>query len=215
VKRELSDRVTLFEETSDAYFERERPLEPLGGAPVSLAFIVGMHLAEYALRDFMNIERHADWTSVIVVHDVLPRRVVETARDRTTQGWTGDVYKLVGILARHRPDLIALRVGADPTGLLLVLGLDPSSDVLSERNDEIQAQIVVPDPQDVPAEILGRRRVLDPEQVLQASFWSVLRDARERDLPRSEGIARLRRAVRKDFGRRHAPTVRRLVPTLR
>jgi hypothetical protein len=35
--RELSDRVALFEETSDAYFERERPLEPFGGAPAALA----------------------------------------------------------------------------------------------------------------------------------------------------------------------------------
>jgi hypothetical protein len=73
----------------------------------------------------------------------------------------------------------------------------------------------VPDPQEVPADILERRRVLDPEAVLSASFWSLLREARECDLPRSEGLPRLRRAVRKDFGRRHLRPVRRLIPAQR
>jgi hypothetical protein len=94
---------------------------------VSLAFIDGMHLAEYALRDFINVERHAHWTSVVVFDDILPRSPSEAGRNRTAKEWTDDVYKVVEIFSHHRPDLILLRVSAQPTGLLLVLGLDPAS----------------------------------------------------------------------------------------
>ena len=31
-----------------------------------------MHLSEFALRDFVNVERHADWTAAIVFDDILP-----------------------------------------------------------------------------------------------------------------------------------------------
>src|SRR4051794_35284822 len=127
----------LFRETSDAYFARENPRAPFDGEPISFAFIDGMHLVEFALRDFMNVERHAHWSSVVVFDDILPRRLVETNRDRSTYGWTGDVYKILGILAEHRRDLICLRVGTVPTGLLIVLALDPANRVLSERYEGI------------------------------------------------------------------------------
>ena len=82
---------------------------------------------------------------------MLPRDVTEAARDRRTRAWTGDVYKLLGILGRHRPDLICLRVDTEPTGLLLVLGLDPGSDDPDDRYDEILERDLVADPQPVPA----------------------------------------------------------------
>jgi len=202
----------LFRETSDQYFARERPLDPFGGRPISMAFIDGMHLAEFALRDFINVERHADWSSVVVFDDILPRDRMEAARDRSTRAWTGDVYKIVPILQRHRPDLICLRVRTRPTGLLLVLGLDPGSGTLAERYDHIARRAVVPDPQKVPGSVLKRRGVLEPSAVLSASVWSVLRDAHGSGLPRDEGMRRLRRAVRSDFGRLSAHSPRRLLP---
>lgn len=195
----------LFRETSDEYFARPDPLAPFGGEAISLAFIDGMHLAEFALRDFMNVERHAHWTSLVVFDDVLPRRPVEAARDRSTRAWTGDVYKLPGLLARHRPDLICLRVRTLPTGLLLVMTLDPRNRVLRERYEQIIGEVVVPDPQDVPDDVLQRHGTLDPGAVLSASFWSVLRESRETGVPPNEGIPRLRRAIRRDFGGRVVP----------
>ena len=65
---------------------RGRPLfaHHRGGTTLDLAFIDGMHLFEYALRDFINVERFADWSSVIVFDDMLPRNVDEAARDRHT-----------------------------------------------------------------------------------------------------------------------------------
>src|SRR3954469_15908734 len=188
LKVELGDNVTLLRETSDEYFARPKPLKPLGGKRPDMAFIDGMHLAEFALRDFIGVERLSPWTGVIVFDDILPRSVEEAARDRRTRAWTGDVYKILAILARHRPDLICLRVGADPTGLLVVLGLDPGSSVLRARYDAILEEAVVPDPQAVPADVLQRRGVLDPERVLDSRVWPVLRDLRDAEAPRRTGL---------------------------
>jgi methyltransferase family protein len=201
LKPNVETDAALFRETSDDYFARDDPLAPFGGRPVSLAFIDGMHLIEFALRDFMNIERHSDWSSVVLFDDIFPRRPVEAARDRSTLGWTGDVYKIVDILREYRRDLICLRVGTKPTGLLLVMALDPSSDVLGERYPEIVSSVALPDPQDVPADVLGRRGALDPAAVLSGSFWSVLRQARAAGVNREQGLRQLRRAIRRDFGR--------------
>jgi len=210
---ELGPEVTLFRETSDEYFERSDPLAPLAGRPVDLAFIDGMHLAEFALRDFANVERNARWTSVAVFDDILPRTSEEAARDRRTVTWTGDVFKLLGILDRHRPDLLCLRVGTEPTGLLLVLGMDPGSRALDRRYDEIVAEVVVPDPQVLPVDVSERHRVLDPTAVLASSAWQLLREARDRQEPRAAGLRALRRTVRRDLGRVGPGPLRRLLAT--
>lgn len=205
------DGTALFRETSDEYFDRADPLAPFGGRPVALAFIDGMHLVEYALRDFVNVERHAAWTSVVVFDDIYPRNVEMAARRRKTRAWTGDVFRMLGILARHRPDLICLRVDTRPTGLLLVIGLDPGSSVLDERYDEIVLASVRPDPQPLPPAVLERRDALAPEAVLSASFWSLLREARDRGTSRRAGRRELRRRVRRELG----PPVRRRPALLR
>ena len=52
------------------------PARPVGTdrrAAVRLAFIDGMHLFEFALRDFINTERHCSPKAVIVFDDILPR----------------------------------------------------------------------------------------------------------------------------------------------
>ena len=129
-----------------------------------------------------------------MIDDILPRNRDEAARARLTRAWTGDVYKLLGVFEQHRPDLITLRVGADPTGVLLVLNPDPASTALNARYDEISEAIVTPDPQEVPDAILQREDVLDPEQVLKASFWKTLND--EKASP-----DKLRKAVKRSFGK--------------
>lgn len=197
---ELRDDVQLFRETSDEYFDRHDPLKPISGRRVAFSFIDGMHLAEFVVRDFANVERVADWTSVIVFDDILPRTTEEAARDRRTREWTGDVYKVLGVLERHRPDLVILRVDTEPTGLGVVLGLDPVDRTLRERYDAIVAESVTPDPQDVPAPVLERAGAVDPQRVLDSGVWDLLRDAREQGTTRRRGIHAVRRAIRKDLG---------------
>ena len=41
--------------------------------------------------------------------------------------------------------------------------------------------------------------MVDPEAGLAASFWSALRDARERGVPREEGLPAVRAAIASDF----------------
>ncbi len=176
---EIHCDVQLVRATSDDFFLRDNPFEHFGGTPVDLAFIDGMHLFEFALRDFINVERYMDWTSVVVFDDVLPREIEEAARHRRTRAWTGDVYKILPVLQRYRTDLTTIILDTEPTGTLVVLGADPGNTVLAEQYDEILHDYVVDDPQQVPADILERRCALDPGTVVDAPFWSALRAARD------------------------------------
>lgn len=200
--RQLAERTRLYKQTSDDFFARPKPLRHFNKHKVSLSFIDGLHQSEFALRDFINVERLSRWRTVVVFDDVLPRDAEMAARDRETRAWTGDIYKLTDVLAAHRPDLTLLRIDTEPTGLLLVLGLDPHSVVLADGYEQIAAQLITSDPQQVPDEVLERRDALDPHEVLDAGFWSYLRHSRGEPIERADGVRDLRKAVRKDFGRR-------------
>jgi len=159
---------------------------------IDLALIDGMHLFEFALRDFMNVERHSEWWSVIVFDDMLPRSVDEAARDRHAREWAGGVFKVVPVLARYRPDLVVVPVDTAPTGVLVVLGADPGNTVLRERYEAIVAEWVVPDPQVIPAATLARRGAFDPEALLGSGLWPELVRARLEATPRHQGCELVR-----------------------
>jgi methyltransferase family protein len=181
IDSELNAEVHLFRTTSDEYFSRPEPLAPVGGLPFDLAFIDGMHLFEFALRDFIHAERHSSADGVIIFDDVLPRTADEAARDRFTNAWTGDIYPILPVLAKYRPEVLAVAVDTRPTGLLMVFGLDPTSTVLSDHYDEIMAEFRSPDPQPVPQAILDRTFVQAPERVLESGLLDLVSEARGGD----------------------------------
>jgi hypothetical protein len=216
INRALRCDLHLIRSTSDDFFAHRDPIRHLrsgrnplrnlargrpmfdwyrGGTRLDLVFVDGMHLFEYALRDFVNTERFADWWSVIVFDDVLPRNVDEAARDRHTTDWTGDVYKLIPTLGRYRPDLFAIQVDTQPTGLLVVLGADPGNRALREHYDEIVADGIVDDPQPVPSWVLNRDATVAPETLLASPLWADLVSGRQwrrgRDAGRKQIRARL------------------------
>lgn len=125
----------FFQQTSDEFFG-SGVLEGMGWVP-DLAFIDGMHLYEYALRDFMNCERAMTTGGVICLHDVVPFNHAMTTRDlaylETGKPWTGDVWKVMAILAEYRPDLRIELLSAHKTGLGVVSGLDPENDDLQRK----------------------------------------------------------------------------------
>jgi spore maturation protein CgeB len=127
--------------TSDAFFASGL-LEKLG-VKIDLAFLDGMHLFEYLLRDFINTEQHMSPDGAILMHDCVPFSQAGAKREwdrRETRSWTGDVWKLLPILQEYRPDLTVRTFDTPPSGLVVVSGLDPESRVLSDKMDEILAR---------------------------------------------------------------------------
>lgn len=122
--------------TSDDFFADPELVALLGG-PIDLAFVDGLHLHEQTLRDVANVERHSHPDGIIMIHDCLPIDARTAARDRTTVVWSGDVWKVVVALRRHRPDLTVTTVDVAPTGLAIVSGLDPTDTILHDDYDAI------------------------------------------------------------------------------
>lgn len=126
----------LFFETSDDFFANRDVRSILHGQPIDLAFIDGMHLFEYALRDFRNIERNAAPGSVVLIHDCLPPSAEMATRDRNTAMWTGDTWKTICCLIDLRPDLEVSTIAVKGSGLGIIRHLDPENRVLFDRYDE-------------------------------------------------------------------------------
>jgi hypothetical protein len=134
--------VHLYQVPSDEFFSTY-DTNILGG-DIDLAFLDGMHTFEYLLRDFYNTERLCNERSLIVMHDCLPLNEEMTHRNfnqslaigmNTTHPlyWTGDVWKIIPILKKYRPDLKLVFLDAPPTGLVCVTNLDKTSNVLSKN----------------------------------------------------------------------------------
>lgn len=131
---------TIVAATSDDFFADPSMVDLIGG-PIDLAFVDGLHLHEQTLRDFANVERHSSPDGVVMIHDCLPIDAKTASRDRTTVVWSGDVWKVVVALRRHRPDLHVTTVDVEPTGLAIVSGLDPDNSVLIDKYDQIVAEL--------------------------------------------------------------------------
>lgn len=140
--RALRPNERLFRETSDAFFAARDLAAEIGGRPLDLAFIDGLHLFEYALRDFIHVERHSAPHTVVLLHDCYPLDEPTAARERATRHWSGDVWKLVLCLKKYRPDLAVHTLSALPTGLAVVRGLDRGSRLLAERFDALCREYV-------------------------------------------------------------------------
>jgi hypothetical protein len=140
LRRPLRADDQFFEMTSDVFFESYRVSELVRG-PIDLAFIDGMHLAEYALRDFINIEANMPPSGAILIDDVLPGKADYAGRQPETRFWTGDVYKLIRILLAMRPDLRIDVFSVPVKGLALVRNLDPGSGVLRDAYPKLEQDI--------------------------------------------------------------------------
>jgi hypothetical protein len=134
----------LFQQSSDRFFA-ERDAASLLGGPIDIALIDGMHLFEVALRDFINVERYCQKNSLIILHDCLPPHIDLTVRNpghRDPAGpypgaWAGDVWKLLPMLSKHRPELSVTCLDCAPTGLVVVTNLDPQNGVLPQAYEDI------------------------------------------------------------------------------
>ena len=145
ITERLAPGTSIHATTSDEYFAVHDVRAEFGGLPIDLAFIDGMHQFEFALRDFINIEKHCTSRSTILIHDCYPlsRRTAE--RERRTTFWSGDIWRLILILRKYRPDLSVKVIGTAPTGLGVVRRLDPGSSVLQQNYEEIVGEYLAVD----------------------------------------------------------------------
>jgi len=130
----------VFQATSDDFFANG--FLARNDIRLSLAFLDGMHLFEFLLRDFLNTEAAMDPNGAIMLHDCVPYGQKMTRRDLDNLpdgAWTGDVWKLIPILQKWRPELTITVLDCQPTGLVCVSGLDPKNRVLADNYDRIVA----------------------------------------------------------------------------
>ena len=159
---------------SDTFFA-EHDLKALFGRPTDLAFLDGMHWFEFLLRDFANTEKSCAGNSIVVLHDCIPSDVYMARRDhddtearmkgRDPDAWAGDVWKVVAILQKYRPDLRIHAFDAPPTGLILVTGLNPESRILDELYFDIMEEFAALDLQQ-----LGIQSYIDSLNVKPAAM---------------------------------------------
>jgi hypothetical protein len=187
LKHELSENHHLSLMLSNDFFRSESAQHDL--PPLDLSFIDGMHRLENVLMDFMNIERHCHAASVVIIDDIYPNHVLQAARTRVTRHWTGDVWRIIPVLRSQRPDLLLVPIDTEPTGSLVVLGLDPANNALWEKfNVTVAWALEYPD--DPPLEIIERHRSFDPRDPIVRRLFRSIRKSREQGTP--PDIERLR-----------------------
>lgn len=139
---QLPEQHLVMTATSDDYFASHLADEHFQAAPFDLAFIDGMHWFEYALRDFINLERYSHPDSVVLIHDVYPINEITARRERVADFWSGDVWKVILCLQAYRPDLSISILPCPPTGLGVIRGLNAENQVLADQLPEIIKQFM-------------------------------------------------------------------------
>ena len=189
LREPLAPTTQVVTATSDDFFDLQA--DTLLDAPIDLSFIDGMHLFEYALRDWMQVERRADPAGLVVIDDVFPNHPRQALRERATRVWTGDVWKLYACLEAVRPDLFLLPLDTRPTGLLLIAGLDPGNRVLWERYNPVVKEYRDRIGAEPPPEVIERQGALAPDDALVSDLLGLLRRLRDA----GAGVAAVRAAL--------------------
>lgn len=138
----------LFQTGSDQFFAEQNP-EALFGGKINFAFLDGLHFFEFLLRDFINTEKYCVRNSVVAMHDCLPidhdmtsRPPIPIAENPSPypEWWTGDVWKIIPVLRKYRPELQVVCLDAPPTGLVLCTNMQPPSSMLADAYFDILAE---------------------------------------------------------------------------
>jgi len=189
---DLPATTRVVKQTSDDFFDAKS--DAILKAKPDLVFIDGMHIIDYVLRDFMNVERIAGPNTVVVVDDVLPNQAEQASRTRETRVWTGDVWKLIHILGKYRPDLFCVQLDTAPTGLIMITGLKPPNEILWRSYNPILREAVhtLDTP---PPEILNRTKAIDPSGEKIDAVLDLIKSSKHKGIALREQTHNLRRLL--------------------
>lgn len=145
-------RVSLVQCTSDEFFA-DTDARAIIGSDLDLVFLDGFHNFEFLLRDLMNTEALSHRSTLVALHDCLPlnefmidrNEIAAVERGQSSSypnAWTGDVWKVIPILQKYRPDLNLICVDAAPTGLVFVTNLSSASTTLRDNYLDIVAAFI-------------------------------------------------------------------------
>ena len=131
------ENARLYNMTSDYFFENIDLLSLFDEVRLDMAFIDGLHVFDFALRDFINVERYCHHNSIVLFHDTYPLERMSTCRKSIVPFYIGDVWKILPCLRKYRPDLKINTIPTRPSGLTVVRNLDPNSRILIDNLKEI------------------------------------------------------------------------------
>jgi len=137
----------MYQMTSDDFFAKHSPSTILNSL-IDVAFLDGMHLYEFALRDFINIEKYCHKDSYIILHDCIPPNFEMTNREGKPamlnpayeNYWTGDVWKTMSVISENRPDLKIAYIDCPPSGLVVITNCNSSSTLLADNYDTLVSE---------------------------------------------------------------------------
>lgn len=124
--------------TSDDFFASRTSAVGLSPGDIDLAYIDGMHLFEFALRDFLNVERYCRPDSVVVLDDCVPRNARMAQRERETVAWAGDVWKVLLVLREIDPNLNMVLLDVEPAGMAVITGANPNRNLTHHEIETLQ-----------------------------------------------------------------------------
>ena len=149
---EIRAQARLFPIPSDDFFVRYNLFEELRHDRLDVVFIDGLHLFEQVLKDFVNVEKYANENTVVLIHDCYPVSELTAERNRSTNFWTGDVWKIIPCLRRERPDLKVNVIPCRPSGLGIITGLDSDCSHLADNLEDLMASYAAIKYLDIPQE---------------------------------------------------------------
>jgi len=138
----FNKNIKMFHIESDDFFKNYDVCKEFENKKIDVALIDGMHLFDYVLRDFINVEKNCHKNSIILLHDTIPIDKISSDRIVSSGAWTGDVYKIIPILKKYRPDFKIYNISITPIGVCLVYNLNPYSDVLEKNYDNIYQEYI-------------------------------------------------------------------------
>ena len=170
----------IFEMSSDEFFDLHAA-QVLTGKDLDLVLIDGMHLFEFAMRDFMHAERLANPRTVVAIGRIYPNHPQQASRIRESYVWAGDVWKLHQCLRSHRSGLTPTALDSSPLSMLLVSKLDPDNTVLWDKYNSLVRKYGDRELSMSDTTLLQRKLARDPRD---PSIWDEFRERNKKQTGR-------------------------------